>query len=212
MNGVFRVKFLPVVFDIETEGLDPFKNKVLAIAWKVGHENPIAMCMEKGNAATEKQLLDLFFSKLNSLSEVASEEDIRPLLVGYNILGFDIPFLTTRAIVNGMIEKSATLRKFYRVDLMHLVTRYLRTNNKHMKLKEVAEALGIDVVDEVEGADVPELFEEENYRAILGHCVSDVMLAYQLMLKLKSLIEYNVQKRYNLGFVELICDRGVRND
>ena len=212
LNHLSRVNFLPVVFDIETEGLDPFKNKVLAIAWKVGHENPIAMCVKKENAAGEKQLLDLFFSKLNSLSEVGSEEGIRPLLVGYNILGFDIPFLTTRAIVNGMIEESATLRKFYRVDLMHLVTRYLRTNNKHMKLKEVAEALGIGVVDEVEGADVPELFEEENYKAIMEHCISDVKLAYQLMLKLKPLIEYNVQRRYNLGFVELICDRGVSSD
>jgi len=199
-----RLKFLPVVFDIETAGLDPFRGCVLAIAYKIGNEKPFAMCMEKENAVTEKQLLDLFFSELNSLSEVCSEDGVHPLLVGYNILGFDIPFLTTRAILNGMVEESAMLRKFYRADLMYIITRYLRTNNKHMKLKEVAEALGIDVADEVNGADVPKLFEEENYKAILKHCVSDVELTYLLMLRLKPLIEHNVEKRYNLGKVELL--------
>jgi len=196
-----RLRLLPIVFDIETSGLDPFKDRVLAIAYKMGSNKPRVMCIGNRNAASEKLLLDEFFSRLSLLK---AEENVCPLLIGYNIDGFDIPFLTTRAILNGMVEESAMLRKFYRADLMHIVTRYLRTNNRHMKLKDVAEALGIDVVDEVNGSDIPRLFEEGNYEAIVKHCISDVELTYQLMLKLKPLVEHNVERRYKSGKVELL--------
>jgi len=196
---------LPVVFDIETTGLDPFKDELVAIAWKVGKEHPRSVCVALAGPPTEKQLLASFFSELDGLSEMCYEDDTYLLLVGYNIVGFDIPFLTTRAIVNGMVEEGAALRQLYRVDLMHLVTRYLRTDNKYMKLKDVAEALGIEVDDEVSGADVSKLLDEGNYRAILKHCISDVELAYQLMLKLKPLVEHYIEGKYDLEVVRIMC-------
>jgi len=196
-------KLLPIVFDIETTGLDPFTDTTLAITYKVGFKKPIVFHIDD-NGVDEKLVLRRFYFNLDSIAADSSKDGVSLVLVGYNIDSFDIPFLTTRAILNGMIEHSATLRKYYRADLMYIVTRYLKTDKKHMKLKDVAKALGIEVNDDVNGSDVPRLFEEGNYEAIVKHCISDVELTYQLTLKLKPLIEHNVERRYKSGKVELL--------
>lgn len=176
----------PIIFDIETTGLSPLDSRIVAIG--------IAKLPAKQVLINEdeKAMIQEFLSFLH--------ENV--VLVGYNINNFDIPFITARALKHGLYEEIAIIREVYRVDLMTLVSRYLLTNQKYIKLKEICQFLDIEVNDDINGNDTPQLWEQGNYQAIIDHCMSDIEITEKLFFKLESLALHNLKVRYGLKDVE----------
>ena len=195
------LKLSPVFLDIETTGLNPLQDEIVAVGVKaidLRQEtfNPWKYQKVWVNAILTRETADedeLIRFALHFLTR----EDA--CIVGYNIAGFDIPFLTARALFNGFKDYQVTaLRQRYRIDLMHVVTRYLLTNNRHVKLADIAAFLGISVDDEITGKDIPELYERGEFEKIANHCRSDLEVITALFVKLKDLCIHNLQRRYNL--------------
>lgn len=179
-----------IILDIETTGLNPLEDEIVA----VGMRTPNALEVHTAEDNTERGLIDRVLVELSRWSN--------PVLVGYNITGFDLPFLTARGLKHSLPVH--VLRDCYRIDLMHVVQRYLLTNRKYCKLSKIASFLGVDGDDDVTGSDIPELVRQGRWEEVERHCRKDVETTYALFRRLQELALHNLQVRYNLGPLQVV--------
>lgn len=190
------MKLHPVILDIETTGLDPFTDRIVAIGVKRGRDVRIFTDEEES-----KILRDFYDYILDEKDPLRTQ-----VLVGYNIQNFDIPFITARTLKWGYLVEAGLLRRIYRADLMAIVTRYLNTKNRNLSLRAVAEFFDIEINDDISGADVPRLWEERNFGPIIQHCLSDLSVTGQIFERLRYLVEHNIERRYELDEIVLEVD------
>ncbi len=190
------MKLHPVILDIETTGLDPFTDRIVAIGVKRGRDVRIFTDEEES-----KILRDFYDYILDEKDPLRTQ-----VLVGYNIQNFDIPFITARTLKWGYLVEAGLLRRIYRADLMTIVTRYLNTKNRNLSLRAVAEFFDIEINDDISGADVPRLWEERNFGPIIQHCLSDLSVTGQIFERLRYLVEHNIERRYELDEIVLEVD------
>ena len=149
-----------VVLDIETLGLDPFRNRIIAIGFKTAKKYLIKI------SENEAELLEWFwdFSK-------------DKYIIGWNILKFDIPFLRTRSLIRNI--KIHTLRV---LDIF----RELFSDNpqKWHSLSEVAEALFGKPKPNTSQI-VSEAYLNKNYRIIENYLKKDLELTYKIFDRMK---------------------------
>ena len=124
------------------------------------------------------------------------------MIIGYNIQYFDIPFITARAFKHDQPGLALLMRRMYRADLMHIVSRYLNTSRRYLKLNDVARFLGVKH-DTISGSMVPELYRNGDMQSIVDHCLADIHAIYQISSKLRYLIEHNIERRYDVENVNL---------
>jgi len=147
---------IKIVFDIETMGLDAFKDRITAIGIKTDAEELIITYND------EKRMLKEFWQYLNKTQYFR--------LVGFNSIGFDVPFLYLRSfkhnieiynvdgrsidlrlvLSHGKSYASGTLEKYSK--LIGYKTKYNGFSGKHIpllwkhgKIKELKEYLLQDV-------------------------------------------------------------------
>lgn len=195
------VTLCPVILDIETTGLNPFEDRIVAIGVDFLEGDP-----EVFTSKHEHDILWNFFHALAEFVSQTRDAGKEPVLIGYNIQNFDIPFITARAVKYGYGRDAYHLRRLYRADLMRIVTYYMNTRNRNLSLRDVAEFLGIKAKDSVCGSDVPQLWEKGDVAAIESHCLSDLNLTLQLLLKLRSLVEHNLERRYDIEIAHLYME------
>ncbi|RLI75261.1 hypothetical protein DRP05_15085 [Archaeoglobales archaeon] len=195
------LKLTPVFLDIETTGLSPLNDEIVAVGIRT-----IDFKTKQYNPWEYEKFLD---NKILTRKDFSEDELISAALhylmregaciIGYNVIGFDIPFITARALFNKHnVRTLSLLRQQYRIDLMHVVTRYLLTNNRHVKLNDITQFLGIEVNNQITGKDIPDLYEKGEFEKIEEHCFNDLENTYHLFMKLKDLCIHNLQRRYNL--------------
>ncbi|WP_290597072.1 MULTISPECIES: ribonuclease H-like domain-containing protein [unclassified Archaeoglobus] len=194
MTAILRLN--PVFLDIETTGLDPIptekKTECEIVAIGVGYIEDDKLRVEV-LSRDEYSEDDMIVKAIYKLTENDSN-----CIIGYNI-SFDIPFISARYLKHEYNSSLVTrLRQLYRVDLMYVVTRYLQPNNKHVKLKEIAEYLGLPYDSEISGRDIPKLYEESKFAEIRAHCQRDIETIFHLFLRLKDLCKHNIQRRYRI--------------
>ncbi len=188
------LRLTPVFLDIETTGLSPLEHEIVMIA--VGTLKDLDyLGLEVRYFSRDRMDEDDLI--INAIHELLSSES--NCLVGYNIINFDLPFLSARALKHELgSDLIARIRQLYRVDLMYVVTRYLLTSNRNIKLKDIAEFLDIPYDTELSGSDIPRLYQERNFQAIMHHCRKDIETLHYLFFTLKDLCKHNIQRRYNL--------------
>jgi predicted PolB exonuclease-like 3'-5' exonuclease len=112
-------------------------------------------------------------------------------LVTFNGLGFDLPFLLTRAAllgVNTLIKPIIYLRRYTPVphtDLFAILSNY-GPARKGDSLHGWARAFGLPIDDQHSGADIAALHAAGEWDAIRAHCRSDVTLTAALYERLLS--------------------------
>ena len=166
--------------DIETTGLDPTNSNILCIGYSDGKKTVVEHDTE----------IDSIISFLKLLS--------RPYdyaLVGYNIKGFDLPFITTRAYANAIKpEYIVNLQLAYKIDLMRVVRNYMCAGRMKHDLKTVCDIVGVDVEnDDIDGSQVPECDDEEK---IVEHCKKDVERVVKLFEELRPLCVVYFARKY----------------
>ncbi len=179
-----------IILDIETTGLNPLEDEIVA----VGMRTPDALKVHTAEDNLERALIDRVLVELSRWPN--------PVLVGYNITGFDLPFLTARGLKHSLPVH--VLRDCYRIDLMHVVQRYLLTGKRYCKLSDITAFLDIRVEDDVTGADVPELVRQGRWEEVRTHCRKDVETTYHLFRRLQELALHNLQVRYNVGPLQMV--------
>lgn len=153
-----------IIFDIETTGLDPLRDRIICIASKLnGKEEAIIN-------ADEKVILEKFW---NSIKEIKTK-DLGFRLIGFNCWSFDLPFLIIRSFKHG-VNIVDTRGKV--IDLRHL----LSYGNKYQngKLSDYAELIGLEQkYNGYNGSDMKKLFEDGKLAEIEKYALSDIKITF----------------------------------
>jgi len=155
------------VVDVETTGLNPMENRIVAIGITDGKENTIIMYED------EKQTLSEFWDYLN--------EKKADVLVGFNF-DFDWQFLKLRSLKHRIKIKHFQKYK-ERYDLRQILNpdKY----KKGTKLSDYLHFLDIPNGDKYDGSMIPEFWENKEYEKISEHLLKDIVSEYELFKIMK---------------------------
>jgi len=174
-----------VVVDIETVTLNPIEPKG-ALDALTGKIVCVGLLFDDGVTLTEKTIFHQDERRiLEEFWEVIKPTDV---LVGHNILEFDIPFIRQRSwILNIKPSRTIDLRKYYTMELVD--TMQLWTNwgyKKGVSLDNLGIALSCGAKTG-HGADVATWWASRDVDAIARYCLEDVRLTYRIFCRLKYL-------------------------
>lgn len=166
---------LPAFIDDPRAALDPAKARIVSIGIKSREEEIVFTHNE------ECQLLEHFLIWLAETEAIANEFAVAPVLVtGYNIKGFDLPFLEARCVANGLQMSNG----FQIDDLM--LDLYPKGWPSCESFDKAAARFGIVRQNALRGSDVPRLWQEGKLQDIVAHNLDDIRSEWALWLALKS--------------------------
>jgi uncharacterized protein YprB with RNaseH-like and TPR domain len=172
-----------VILDIETTSLEADAGVLVAAG--LMSDAGRAEYMEARRTSEEKLLLSKLSKRLESYD----------VIVTWNGRSFDIPFLTTRLMKHGLDPRSLLRRPH--IDLADVVKSRLRLTFTY--LDHVCDFFQIDRKRGPMGLDVPHLYVralEGDGKALLSirdHCLDDLRATRQVFLKLKPLVEQQLE-------------------
>jgi 3'-5' exonuclease len=172
-----------VVLDIETVAHDPSQEKG-ALDAMTGRVVCIGMLIDDGEVATEIALA----GEDEQILVSGFWNTVRPgdVIVGHNVLDFDLQFLRQRSWVLGL-QPSRTIdtRRYYTadaVDTLQLWTNWTG-NKKGVTLDALGSVLGCGRKTG-EGAKVAEWWAVRDIESIKKYCREDVRIAYRVFCRL----------------------------
>ena len=128
----------------------------------------------------EQFLLMSFFTALSNYRPRA------PRIVGHNILGFDIKFLSKRALVLGVPMPSLPIWprdvKPWETSVLDTMTTIDNDRSSYPSLDKVCHALGIPGKDGVDGSMVADLWAMGEFETIHDYCGDDTRKLAQIWL------------------------------
>lgn len=172
-----------VVLDIETISLDPSEEQGALNAMK-GRVVCVGMLVDDGIVVTEttfagedeRGIIGNFWSVLKP----------NDLIVGHNVLDFDLAFLQQRSWILGIQQSCAfDTRRYYTkdvIDTLQLWTNWTG-NKKGVTLDALGSVLGCGRKTG-EGPNVAQWWAEGNIDRIKKYCRDDVRLAYRVFCRL----------------------------
>ncbi len=146
---------------LERAALDPDLCRIVAAGWECDGRAESVVC---DHAEQEGHLLERFWTQTQGAT-----------LVGFNCLGFDMPVLLRRSLYLGVSAPSFALNKYRPgsiVDLMQLLA-YQGTLT-YRSLGFYCQRFGIEVPDDVTGADIGALVAAEEWGKVHDHVRADV--------------------------------------
>jgi len=170
------------VLDIETVSLDPNLGKGALDALS-GRIVCIAMLIDDGVRLTELAIAREDETQI--LTEFWSTIDPTDVLVGHNVLEFDIPFIRQRSWILGVRpSRLMDLRKYYTADVRD--TMQIWTNwgfKKGVTLDALGNALGCGQKTG-HGMDVAQWWATRDLDNIKAYCLQDVQITYEVYCRL----------------------------
>jgi Predicted 3'-5' exonuclease related to the exonuclease domain of PolB len=124
-----------------------------------------------GYEQDEKRVLKSFLELLKDFDADTDE------IVGHNILGFDLPFIFQRCLVNNIrVRPFIDLSEFHVRGVFDTMHQWWLGARKHVSLDDLAWALGIESskTAEAEGSKVFEMYEADKLAAIREYNLNDV--------------------------------------
>ncbi len=168
-----------VILDIETTSLEADGGIVVGVG----------LAPEKGKS--EYFQVKRSRDEASVLSRLAQRLQVHDVLVTWNGRSFDIPFLTTRLLKNGLDPRPISSKRH--VDLNEVVKSRLRLTFTY--LDHVCDFLGIAKKKGPMGMDVPQLYvralegDTKALGVIRDHCLDDLQATRNVYLRLKPLVE-----------------------
>lgn len=142
---------------------DGFEGHACAIAWDCGDDDRVVSVRD---IADERDAIAEFFDALNGYHSQT--------LVGHNIAGFDIPFLTRRALVLGVRLPQQWPRNIKPwSDKVH-DTMVMAGGREYVSLDTMCRALGIPGKDGFDGSQVAAAWAAGEHDKIAEYCADDV--------------------------------------
>jgi len=158
-----------VAFDVETTGLDPYEGRVTLIGIKKGRKVKQWKLWETRDEA------EMIIQAIEDIMKV--DETI----VGYNNLKFDVPFMMERLKILGKWK-----REFYEIYKKKWLDLYQYLGNDYRGLRLWLERAGIGRdYPELDGRNMPSLFERGEYVKIEQHNTDDLNTSEKLFNFLK---------------------------
>jgi predicted PolB exonuclease-like 3'-5' exonuclease len=161
---------------IDKAALDPDLCRIVAIGWK-SPGAPVQSAIAS-SSEDEREMLEGFWRRVTSDT----------VLVGYNIVGFDMPVLLRRSLyLNLPNVPQFSLNKYkpssYLNDLMLMLS--MNSALKYRSLDWYARRLGLPLPESpISGAEIPALVEADEWDEIRQHVEDDVHLTEHLATRL----------------------------
>jgi hypothetical protein len=155
--------------------LDPDLARIVAIGLYTDDSNFSVSIAD--TAQQEITAIELFWESLGPYPY--------PRLIGFNVLGFDLPVIIRRSQYLGIKTKPLQMGKYRHQDVDDLMT-ILNFDGaiKTHSLKFYAHRFGVLVPDPVDGKDIGALVEAKDWPAISNHCKADLFTTAALARKL----------------------------
>lgn len=132
----------------------------------------------------EARTLRQFWNHLDRINFDASSD----LIVGHNILGFDLPFLYQRSMICGVKPSRELLNgKPWEIAVYDTMDKWqMGKFREFVGLEELALAFGLDCPKKgaVNSANLLETFHEGNHEAIREYCLKDVLCTRELYYRM----------------------------
>jgi DNA polymerase elongation subunit (family B) len=171
------------VVDIETVSLDPTELKG-ALDAMAGQIVCIGLLFDDGERITEESLTGTDEALiLRRFWELVKPTDV---LVGHNILDFDLPFIRQRCWIRGIVpSRSIDCRRYYTTEVLD--TLQLWTNwgfkTKGVSLDNLGIVLGCGQKTG-NGSSVAQWWSARDTNSIASYCIEDVRLTYRVFCRL----------------------------
>ena len=182
------LSFYPVTAQIVTIAMLEVETQKSFVYFQTPGEPPqktVEDSAEYISVANEKQLLELFWSK------IAKYENF----ITFNGRSFDCPFIIVRSAINQIKATKNLMPDRYRsnahIDLMEKLT-FLGATRKRFSLHMWCTAFGIkSPKDEgITGLDVKDLFKDKKFFDIARYCLRDVAATKELYLYWEKFINF----------------------
>lgn len=161
--------------------INPIDSKIIAIGLKSTIDNKIII-LQKDN---EKEMLEEFWK---IFSDFRNNNGLTNRVVGFNIKSFDISFIVTRSYINSVAIVPFVLKEI--IDIRDQVTCFKRGPTRGT-LKEFGEAIGVILVEDMDGSKVAETYWSGNIELIKTYLAKDLELTEKVH---KKIIELGLDK------------------
>lgn len=169
-------------FDIETFSENGFRSggtKVISIQYRDYDGN---FKMLKGWESSETDILQKFLTDLKIM-----KRDNFLILVGHNVLRFDIPTLIRRMVANG-IDAVDSLEDFFHniavVDTMQCMLPFNEMRFKGLGAEDISKRLGI-TEPRHKNTEIESFYRNREFHKIEQHAIADLDFVQDLYWKLK---------------------------
>lgn len=171
-----------IALDIETVSWDP-DSKVGALSALSARIACICLLIEDGNDVAEVSLAQA--DEFELITEFWNSIKPTDVVVGHNIVAFDLQFIRQRSWILGIHPSRAfDLREYYTNDVVDTLEVWTNWGNKKgASLDAVSAALGCGSKTG-NGMAVDRWWREGNLDAIKSYCREDVRLAYRVFCRL----------------------------
>lgn len=184
--------------DIETLSKDRprFSDKIILIALYDSGSQELLLFKEW--ESSEEDILRRFYDKLEEcLAKYRSF-----IVVGFNILRFDIPMLTFRAVkhdVRGLGKILELWHRCYTIDIRQVCLLFNKFWFKNLRLENLPSILGKYAKEEginleqikFLGTDISKFYIEREYDKIVEHTITEITLIHQTYCLLRRLSNKN---------------------
>jgi len=179
-----------LVEKVKETALNPTFGRVVAFAVYDGEQTISRTIVDFDGS--ERKLLDALATALANAYTTLSPKRGN-FIVGHNIIGFDIPFVIRRGIINGServlkLVSSSLLPKplepAWRIE--HVIDTMLAWGKPYARLKDIAGALDLldGAEDDMDGGDTLEAFLAGNIDLVREHVENDVVISYRVAEKM----------------------------
>jgi len=148
--------------------------QVCVIGFAIGDDEPTAFAVEDLSGEEEVKLLEDFFAMLRGMH---STHGTRPVLIGHNSNGFDIPFLWKRAIVRGVpppLWFPRDPKPWGDATFDTMLQWYGSGQKAGGSMERLCRALGIPGKGDISGADVWPMVRDGQIKQVAEYCIGDV--------------------------------------
>lgn len=110
------------------------------------------------------------------------------LIIGHNILGFDLPFIIQRSVIHGIKPTvNFDLYKYQKTPVFDTMLRwdfYVFKNSTSLKKLAFAFGLKCPKSGDIDGSKIYEAFNEGRFEAIYKYCLQDVEATHKIWRKM----------------------------
>ena len=159
---------------VEKAGLDGAYGRVCAIGMAARRDGHVGReCLMLSDVHGDEAD---FLTRALEMVRASLPNSVPPVIVGHNINGFDLRFLTQRCMVHGVCLPSWWPRDPKPWDnAVHDTMHMWAGHRDYVSLDKLCVALGIEGKSGMNGADVAGMWERGEYEAIREYCMDDVL-------------------------------------
>ena len=146
--------------------------QIVCISWALDHGDTIAL-FSGLDLDQEASLLDVFF---DDMSKLHRSSGTRPVLVGHNIIGFDIPFIWKRAMIHGIKPPAWFPRnpKPWGDTVIDTMTLWDANQRSGASMDRICRLMGLEGKGGISGADVWPMVQAGRINEVVEYCRGDV--------------------------------------